>query len=234
MAAVLALMTPGGVLAQGTGCALPASLPRPHSERATPEQPMRRVPTTGYTLSLIWGPEACRAARGRPARAGDLQCRSRRDAARFTLHGLWPDGTGFNRWPQYCRPATLLTDTQLRRGLCATPSVQLLQHEWAKHGTCMTDDPVAYFTDETRLFERIRYPDMRALARRRSLTAAQFQQAFARANPGMTADMMRLNLNKRGWLEEVWLCLGRDRRSRACPAEQGGASSDAPVRIQAP
>lgn len=205
--------------------------PRPHADGPTAEQPARRVPTTGYTLALSWAPEYCRAARGGQPRGAECAGPARRG---FTLHGLWPDGDGPNRWPQYCRPVAILTEAEIRAGAGATPSPQLLQHEWAKHGSCMSRDASTYFAEEGRLFRTIRYPDMAALARMRGLTAARVQAAFAAANPGMRPQMLRLNLNRRGWLEEVWLCLGLDRRLRSCPASQGGAAPSARVRVQAP
>ncbi|USI73676.1 ribonuclease T2 family protein [Sphingomonas morindae] len=225
------LVLPAMLAAQPPACPIPAGLPRPEPELPSADQPKRVVPITGYTLSLIWQPEACHARRGRP---GDFGCASPAMRTGFTLHGLWPDGDGPNRWPQYCRATPLLSPAQLRAGLCATPSVQLLQHEWAKHGTCMSPDPSRYFATETALFRRVRSPDMAALAARRDLTARDFQTAFAAANPGLTADMLRLNVNARGWLEEVWICLGRDRRPRACPAGAGGAAPGAALRIATP
>jgi ribonuclease T2 len=209
-----------------------AELPRPHAELPSADQPVRNVPTTGYTLSLIWQPEHCYARRGQ--RGPAAECADPKVRRGFTLHGLWPDGDGPNRWPEYCRPVDILTDAQIRAGIAATPSPQLLQHEWAKHGSCMTDDPVRYFGEEGRLYRSIRFPDMQTLAHRRGLTAGDFQAAFAAANPGMKPDMMRLNVNKRGWLEEVWLCLGLDKRPRSCPAGQGGAAPADPVKVQAP
>lgn len=205
---------------------------RPHAELPSAEQPARNVPTHSYTLSLIWTPEHCDAGRGQ--RRTDAECSSRAARSGFTLHGLWPDGDGPNRWPQYCKPVEILTDAQIRVGSGATPSAQLLQHEWAKHGSCMTDDPVRYFTEEDRIYATIHTPNMAALAHRRRLTAGEFQSAFAAANPGMTADMMRLNVNKRGWLEEVWFCLGLDKRLHACPAGQGGAQPGDRIKVQAP
>lgn len=229
---LFALLMPAPLMAQAA-----QDWSRPHAELASAQQPARNVPTTGYTLSLIWTPEHCfaqaRRGNGNQGRtANDRECSGRPRG--FVLHGLWPDGDGPNRWPQYCRPVSILTDDQIRAGIAATPSAQLLQHEWAKHGSCMTSDPVRYFAMEDRIFAGIHFPDMASLAHRRGLTAAQFQTAFAAANPGMRADMMRLNLNRRGWLEEVWLCLGLDRRPRTCAANAGGASPDAPVKVQAP
>jgi ribonuclease T2 len=202
-----------------------------HPELPSAEQPVRNVPTRSYTLSLVWTPEYCHSRREQAG--AEAECGNRAVRGGFTLHGLWPDGDGPNRWPQYCKPVGILTDAQIRAGISATPSAQLLQHEWAKHGSCMAVDPVRYFEEEKRIYATIRFPDMAALAHRRGLTAGAFQSAFAAANPGMTADMMRLNVNRRGWLAEVWLCLGLDKRPKVCPAEQGGAQSGDPIKVQA-
>ena len=221
---LLAMLFQTGVaLAQGGAPGGAADTRIASTEDRTP----RRLPTTGYTLALSWTPEYCHARRGA------AECRLP-SAHGFTLHGLWPDGADPKVWPQYCRTTQPLTPAQIRAGQAATPSARLLQHEWDKHGTCMTADPSAYFAEEQRLYRGIRAPDMRALSARRGLTARQVQQSFAAANPGMTADMVRLNLNRRGWLEEVWVCLGRDKRPQRCPAGSGGPASGDAVRVQRP
>jgi len=201
----------------------------PHAELPSADQPARRVPTTGYTLALSWAPEYCHARRG--GNGDDAECGAH-GARGFTLHGLWPDGDGPNRWPQYCHPVAILTEAQMAPALAATPSRQLLQHEWAKHGSCTGADPARYFAEEGRLFRGIAVPDMAALARRRDLTGDDVAAAFAAANPGLRPQAVRLNVNKRGWLEEVWLCLGLDKRPRPCPASAGGAPGGAPLRIE--
>jgi len=50
------------------------------------------------------------------------------------------------------------------------------------------------------------------------LTESQFAQAFAAANPGLEPDSIRLNLDKQGWLQEVWLCLDTSFQSMHCAA----------------
>ena len=204
---------------------------RPHAELPSTEQPIRKVPTASYTLSLSWAPEYCHGARGE--RAADPECRATVQRGGFILHGLWPDGASEGKWPQYCHPVAILTDAQLQAGIGVTPSPQLLQHEWAKHGSCMGDDPVAYFREETRLYRQLSLPDMRGLARNGALTAADITAAFARANPRLPAQAVRVHANKRGWLDEIWLCLDKARRFTPCEAEQGGgASPDMPIRIE--
>lgn len=221
-----AFLTPALASAQAYQCAIPTRITPPHADLPTADQPRRVVPIGGYTLAITWAPQYCHEhARDAAAR---FQCGAGNRFG-FTLHGLWPDGTG-PQWPQYCAATRLLPPAVIRRHLCATPSAQLLQHEWAKHGTCMGGTPAAYFARSNALYGRLRYPDMDALSRRR-LTAGQFAAALARANPGLSADMMRITANKSGWLDEVWLCLDRRFRYQRCPSHQGGLAPSAPLRI---
>ena len=223
---LLALLLPAAAVAQS--CTPPASFAAPHAVTPRDDEPVRQGIIAGYTLALTWAPEYCH---GRSHDEGSFECGGV-FARRFVLHGLWPDGTTANGWPEFCRPAAILPTELIRRNLCMTPSPQLLQHEWAKHGVCMADDPARYFGTAAQAFGSVRYPDMAALARVRGLTAGRFAQAFAAANPGMAVAMLRVTANKRGWLEEVRLCLGRDRRPAACPGYAEGAAASAPLRIE--
>lgn len=227
LALAAAVSMPAFASAQALSCSVPSSVPRPRPDGPSPRQPKRVLPIGGYTLAITWAPQYCREnARDASAR---FQCGSGNRFG-FTLHGLWPDGEGKD-WPQYCAPAAILPAAVIRRNLCATPSAQLLQHEYAKHGTCMGVAPVAYFARARSLYDRLRYPDMDALSRRPRLTAGAFAAAFARANPGLTPDMMRVTANRQGWLDEVWLCRDRQFRAARCPAHQGGLSARAPLKI---
>jgi ribonuclease T2 len=221
---------PAAVHSQALQCRPPQTIARPHAERPTAQEPRRLLPIGGYTLAIIWAPEGCR---GRSPNLDRAFACGGGNRFGFTLHGLWPDGRGA-RWPQYCTAAPILPERLIRRHLCATPSAQLMQHEYAKHGTCTGLAPADYFARATALYRRLHYPNMAALATRRDLTAGDFAQAFARANRGMRADMMRLNVGRDGWLEEVWLCLDTQLGYRTCPATQGGADAARRIRVQAP
>lgn len=225
-AAVLAAI-PAPALAQAIQCAPPRQIARPQVEAPTRAEPRRVLPVAAYTLALTWTPQHCSTARG--ARHA-LQC-GRNVRFGFTLHGLWPDGAG-TQWPQYCRPAGLLPDALLRKNLCMTPSVQLLQHEWAKHGTCMTTRPELYFDLARALYQSIRYPDMTALARRPTLTVLEFTQAFAKANRALKPDMIRVRTTRGNWLDEVWLCMDRQMEFARCPAGKPGAGGPSLLRIE--
>jgi ribonuclease T2 len=184
------------------------------------------LPIGGYTLAITWSPQFCRSHGGVPENA--YECAG---AARFgfTLHGLWPDGVGAV-WPQYCKPTPILPPALIRKTLCSTPSEQLIQHEWAKHGTCMSAAPSDYFGQSTRLYRALRFPDVAALSRG-PLTVGGFKAAFAAANPAIPADAVRVTLNHQQWLDEVWLCLDLKLRYVRCRAGSGGAADSATVQI---
>jgi ribonuclease T2 len=221
MAFVMALA--GARALAAPSCDVPANLPTPHTEGASDREKQRLLPIGSYTLSLIWLPQQCR---------GDgegFACGNKRTAS-FVLHGLWPDGKDKD-WPQWCKAAPVLPAATIAAHYCATPSPQLLQHEWSKHGTCMSGyTPDRYFALSNKLFDGFVQPKLRPLSYH-DQTAASVQKAIADANPRMRADMMRLFLDKKGWLKEVWLCLDTNFKTQACPASQGGAKSEAKVLI---
>ena len=225
--ALAALALPTLAQAQAYSCAVPAKPPRPRPDLPTTEQPKRVLPIGGYTRAISWAGQYCH--NNASEASAKFECGSGNRFG-FTLHGLWPDGEG-PEWPQYCRATGIVSAPVIRGQLCATPSAQLIQHEWAKHGTCMSQTPADYFTKSSRLYAALRYPDMVALSRRDDLTAGDVAKAVAGANRGMAADMMRITANKTGWLEEVWLCLDKQFRYARCPAHQGGLAADAPIKI---
>ncbi len=224
-----ALVVPGIADAQALSCAVPGTVPRPRPDLPSQSQPVRRIPIGSYTLAISWSPEYCRGSGERPG--AQFQCGSANRFG-FVLHGLWPDGIGKD-WPQYCRATPLLSRQVIRRNLCSTPSPQLMQHEWAKHGTCMAGyTPERYFARSTTMFRALRFPDMARLAQS-PLTAGRLAEAIAAANPGMRPDMMRVTGTRGGALDEVWLCTDKSFRYARCPAHQGGLDPAARITIAA-
>ncbi|MET0245239.1 MAG: ribonuclease T [Sphingomonas sp.] len=224
--AMLAVMTPAMASAQALVCRPPARPDIPRSDLPSASQPKRVVPIGSYTLALTWNPGYCRA------NGGDADSRFQCGGGNrfgFTLHGLWPDGRG-REWPQYCTSAEIVPPQVIRETMCSTPSAQLIQHEWAKHGTCMGVTPGEYFGTARRLYSALRYPDMSALSRR-PLTVAGFKRAFASANPAVKPGAIRVTLTRDGWLDELWLCLDTRMRYESCRAGSGGAPDRARVKI---
>lgn len=210
---------PAAVSAQALSCAIPDSLPVP---RAKGSAAIRRLPVAGYTLALSWSPQYCRGARGK---AAAFQCGAGQRFG-FVLHGLWPEGQN-SQWPQYCRPARIVPPKVVRETLCTTPSVDLMQHEWAKHGTCGWNDPADYFATGRRLYQALRFPDVRQLSYRQDVTVGLFRNRFVAANghiKGLSASSVLVRVASGGWLQEVWLCLDRQLSHARCSAGQQSAA----------
>lgn len=229
--AVALVALPGTATAQALSCAIPTDdLPRPHPDLPSAKEPARRVPIGSYTLAVSWSPEFCRTRGDAPT--ARFQCGGGNRFG-FVLHGLWPDGIG-KEWPQYCRATPILSRQVIRRHLCSTPSAQLMQHEWAKHGTCMAGyTPQRYFARSTTMFRALRFPDMTRMARA-PLTAGRLAQAIARDNPALRPDMMRITTTRDGRLDEVWLCTDKAFRYTRCPAHQGGVDPATPISVWLP
>lgn len=218
-------------LAQAWQCRPSANLPRPQPEYAKAGE-VRRTAVDGYILALSWSREHCR---GRENNAADaLQCGKTMGEFGFVLHGLWPEARGPN-YPQWCRRAEPLSRAVVAQNICMTPSVQLLQHEWAKHGTCMARKPETYFGAARLLFEALEFPDMDRLSRQGekegTLTVARLAEEFTLNNDGLPEKAMKVKTNRRGWLEEVHICLDKKFKPRACPAFVRGAPTSAQIKI---
>ncbi len=225
MLVLLAAATlPVAASAQSYQCRMPARVAVP---TVSPDGPQRRTPVSGYTLALSWSPEFCKG-RERDARHR-IQCSGRNGRFGFIAHGLWPESR--TRWPQWCGSARALSPQETRRNMCMSPSAALLARQWAKHGSCMTRKPETYFKVTRILFDSLQFPDMARLSREDGLTADRLRQEFARLNRGIGAESVGLKVNRRGWLQEMRLCYGRDFMPRPCNAARFGPNDNAPLKI---
>jgi ribonuclease T2 len=210
------------VQSQAWQCVPPTNLPRPKPELAGPNE-ARRVPVAGYLLTLSWSPEYCRDHKA------TLQCSGKMGDFGFVLHGLWPEGAGKD-YPMWCKNAALVAPKIIARNMCMTPSVQLLQHEWAKHGTCMAQRPEAYFGAAKLLYDAVIMPDMAKLSRT-PINARGVADGFADINPGLPASAIAVHTDDKGWLDEVRICLGKDLKPQACGPGKKGAPDKALVKV---
>lgn len=209
--AAMLLALPSAALAQAASCIVPDVLPDVRAE-APPPAEIRKVPVTGYLLSLSWSPQYCR-----DKRSGALDTDQCGKDVRFgfVLHGLWPEGDR-QVDPAWCGEAKPIDAGLIKQHFCMTPSVRLLQHEWAKHGTCMADKPDRYFRAASILYSAVRFPDMDVLSRR-GVTAGAFAAEFARVNSGLKPAMLSIVTTPGNWLKEVRICMDMAFKARACP-----------------
>ena len=221
--ALAALAWPGAAAGQAYQCRVPATVPAARAETG----PANRAAISGYTLALSWSPEYCR---GKERSAADrLQCSGAMGRFGFVVHGLWPEGA--KSAPQFCGHVGPPPPAVIRGQLCRTPTVELVAHEWAKHGSCIARDAAGYFKISNILADSMHYPPVETLSREPTLTAGQLRAAFAKANPGRPANSFGLLLSPTGWLREVKVCLNPRFRSTRCPARQYGPRNTASVKI---
>lgn len=194
-------------------CVLPDRIPAPHMERVRPDEVVADRTILFHMLAVSWMPETCKAGGDGQ---GDLACGSENRFG-WTLHGLWPNADG-KPYPRFCRPATRVSEATIRANLCRTPSVDLVQHEWAAHGVCGWETPEAYFAQAAALYDALKRPDPTALAPgERGPTAGQLRDAFTSANPGLPRDAIYIAVASGNRLREVRLCHDLEFRPAACP-----------------
>ncbi len=203
---------------------MPRAIEPPYAER---NGPVRQMPATGYTMALSWSPDFCREHEGEREHA--LQCSGRNGRFGFVMHGFWPEAG--RSWPQWCPTRHHPTGIEVAKQLCATPSANLVAHQWAKHGACMFKRPETYFKVANILWNSYRWPDYDRLSRKKGLTAGDIRRAFADANLGWKEDAIGVRLDGKGWLEELYLCYSLRYLPTRCDARRFGAKDDALAKI---
>ena len=168
-----------------------------------------------YVLSLSWSPSFCAAAAERgDSRGPSMQCGTRPYS--FVVHGLWPQyEKGF---PEYCKmPAPRLYRGIVSSMLDLMPAPRLIYNEWDKHGTCSGLAPQAYFDTVRKAREAVKIPpEYSGLQEALSVTPAAVEDAFIKANPGLSSESMAVECDKKR-LTEVRICLSKELQFRECP-----------------
>ena len=176
-------------------------------------------------LALSWSPEWCRT-RGGSAEAR-FQCRQNHMG--FVVHGLWPNGPS-KRHPRYCAPAPAINAATVRKNYCMTPSADLLQHEWAAHGTCGWKTPEAYFDRARALWNAIDAPSL-SFPAGKEVTAGDVRDAFLARNRALRRNALYVKVADGNRLQEVRICHDLGFRPAACRGGLG-APDHARIRIQ--
>lgn len=199
--------------------------PSPIAESSAPlsvPADMQQVPEGAgdfdfYLLVLSWSPTHCSSEAGR-GRDDDLQCRAGRPYG-FVLHGLWPQHE--RGYPENCvsREPRRLSDDVLREALKLSPSRQLVQHEWEKHGTCSGLSQEDYFAAAGLAVDGVKVPRAyRSPSQVLFTTANDVKRGFLDANPGLSPGGI-LATCRGNEIGEVRVCLDKELRPRACSRE---------------
>lgn len=167
-----------------------------------------------YVLALSWSPTWC-------ALEGDARGAAQCDAAANTgwvLHGLWPQ---YHRgWPEHCQSAHAPPTRGMTRAMeDIMGSAGLAWYQWEKHGACSGLPAAAYYALSREAFNRLNRPEVfRKLAKPVKLPAKVVEEAFLKANPGLTPDMLTITC-RAGRVQEARLCLSRDLIPVPCGAD---------------
>ncbi len=168
-----------------------------------------------YLLNLSWAPEYCAANAGN---VSSSEC----DPAHhfgFVVHGLWPENND-GSYPQNCGPANPVANSIVQHMVTIMPSRSLIQHEWAKHGTCTGLATQDYFNQVQTAFRQVQIPpEYRNPAQAATASPSEIEQKFAQAN-NAPAGAFRVVCSKSDL--DVEVCLTKDLQYRQC----GGSLRD--------
>lgn len=160
-----------------------------------------------YVLSLSWSPTFCLTHQQ------DTQCTGK--GYGFVLHGLWPQYAK-GGWPQSCSPGVRLTAAERDKGLTLFPTRKLLEHEWAKHGTCSGLGAMGYLDASDRALGAVRIAQpLQPFSASHEFQAEDIIRLFRQSNPGIGADGVAV-ICRGPQLSEVRVCLDKELKFTGC------------------
>ena len=157
-----------------------------------------------YLMNLSWSPEFC-----------SIQGTSPECAAKpgFILHGLWAQNND-GSYPVFCSEEH--GPAKPSENLDLTPDLSLLDHEWAKHGTCSAVGPQRFFAMEREAYHSLKIPaEFTHVDHEISLTPDKILGLFYEANPTFPQGSILLSCG-RNHLTAIEACLSKDLKPIAC------------------
>ncbi len=157
-----------------------------------------------YLLTLSWSPEFC------ATHPGSNECATHPG---FVVHGLWPQNTD-GTYPENCSNAAGPSNPQQYLNLI--PTLSLIQHEWATHGTCSGLAPDPYFGEIRSAFHQVKIPS--AFAGNNPPASAPpgaVLDQFAATNPDWPQGSLALSCG-RNYLTAVEVCLSKTLTPETC------------------
>ena len=158
-----------------------------------------------YVMALSWSPNWC-ALEGEAK--GSPQCYTDEDHG-WVLHGLWPQ---YHRgWPSFCPTSEPQPQSSMTNTMAAIMGTSgLAWYQWKKHGVCSGLSARAYYDLSRKAYESVvRPPVFRKLNKTITLPAFVVEDAFLKANPSLSRDMITITC-RAGHIQEARICLSKD------------------------
>jgi ribonuclease T2 len=166
-----------------------------------------------FMLVLSWSPSFCAESAERNPYRPNPQCGPRPYS--FVVHGLWPQyDRGF---PEFCQvPVPRLNRNTMSAMLDLMPAPNLIYHEWDRHGTCSGMSAGVYFDTIRKARAVVKIPpEFLDLQSTLTVSPGEIEEAFVKANPGLTREGMSISCGSRR-LDEIRICMTRDLQFRDC------------------
>ncbi len=158
-----------------------------------------------YLMNLSWAPEFC-AVPGASA-----ECKT--PPKGFILHGLWAQNND-GSYPVFCSERS--GPAHPEANLDMTPDLELLKHEWAKHGTCTTLSPEAFFGQERKAYAAFKVPQsLLHIDREVQMRPQEILDLFGKINPGFPPGSILLSCGNNR-LTAIEACLDKDLKPMVC------------------
>ena len=174
----------------------------------------KKPPSTGFDyflLTLSWAPEFCAT---NPNGRTSAECDPKKHMG-LVVHGLWPQYDN-GQWPQDCASTPPVASATVDHMMPIMPGKQLIQHEWAKHGTCSGLSVQDYFGEIEKLYDGLQVPDDFKKPSSSSQTGpSDIEQKFATAN-NAPQGAFRISCPQNEF-SAVEICLSKDFQYQACP-----------------
>ena len=171
-----------------------------------------------YILALSWSPEFCSRLAARRADK-QPQCRAKLG---FVIHGLWPQRVN-GAYPENCGPDSPVPESIAAQVWRMSPPMppgdtQLLNHEWRKHGTCSGLNMAEYFTAVENTAAKLKIPELlKAPLSPLALNYDALVNALIVANPGLSADMLKIEVDKQDNVSGIQICFSKTLSWQSCP-----------------
>ncbi len=166
-----------------------------------------------YLLALSWAPQFCAT---NPAGRTSAECDPNKHMG-LVVHGLWPQFKN-GSWPQDCSSTAPVAAETVDHMMPIMPGSSLIQHEWAKHGTCSGLATQDYFAAIEKLYRGLKIPNAFKKPGGSSQAApSSIEKEFASANNAPVA-AFRVSCPQNEF-SAVEICLSKSLQYRACPAD---------------